>query len=83
MNILNAVHALGFGGIWITGPNSYDPRVAAELGFDTPDRLVGFLFVGTPGRYRPTPSRPDLADHIIEWIGDRAILLPTSSTVQG
>ncbi len=41
MNMLNAAHALGFGGKWITGPNAYDPAVAAALGLAAPDRLRG------------------------------------------
>jgi nitroreductase len=70
MNMLNAIHALGFGGIWVTGPNSYDPFVAAALGFHAPDRLAGFLFVGTPldqprGRHRPDPG-----DYTVEWNGE-------------
>jgi nitroreductase len=69
MNILNAIHALGFGGIWVTGPNSYDPHIAATLGFRAPDRLVGFLLVGTPIDEPPLPIRPDLSDHVIDWVG--------------
>ncbi len=70
MNLLNAIHATGFGAIWVTGANAYDPAVASALGLHAPDCLAGFLFVGTPaGPPGPTP-RPDLADHVLDWSGD-------------
>jgi hypothetical protein len=40
------------------------------LGLSWPDRLAGFLFVGTPqGAPRPM-RRPLLADHLREWTGN-------------
>ena len=45
--MLNAIHLLGYAGIRVTGANSYDARVNAALGFHAPDKLVGFLCVGT------------------------------------
>lgn len=69
MNLLNAIHALGFGAIWVTGPNAYDPAVAASLGLHPPDSLAGFLFVGTPAEKPRFVPRPDLTDHVIEWSG--------------
>ena len=70
MNILNAIHALGFGGIWVTGPNSYDPVVASALGVQVPDRLAGFLFVGTPLDEPRGQHRADPGDYTIEWNGE-------------
>ncbi|HLG49175.1 MAG TPA: nitroreductase [Reyranella sp.] len=68
MNMLNAAHVLGYGGMWVTGPNAYDPRVAAALGLEAPSRLVGFLALGTP-KPGPTFARPALEDHVTEWVG--------------
>ncbi|MBE7213339.1 MAG: nitroreductase [Gluconacetobacter diazotrophicus] len=69
MNVLNALHAEGFGGIWVTGATSYDPAIQVALGFAPPDRLLGFLFIGTPTAVadRPSPRRPDLSDHLADW----------------
>ncbi len=67
MNMLNAAHALGFGGVWVTGPNAYDPAVASALGFEPPDRLAGFLYLGTPSAPLPQPRRPSLAEHVRVW----------------
>ncbi len=69
MNLLNAVHVEGFGAIWVTGANAADRHVQAALGLHPPDRLAGFLFVGTPAA-PPTPvRRAALADHVVEWTG--------------
>jgi nitroreductase len=73
MNMLNAAHLLGYGGMWVTGANSYDPAINKALGFEAPSRLVGFLGVGTP---RPMPAdapkipRPARAQHTRDWPGD-------------
>ena len=72
MNMLNAIHLLGYGGMWVTGANSYDPQVNKWLGFEAPSRLVGFLGVGTP---KPLPAdapkiaRPSRDRHTTEWMG--------------
>ena len=47
MNLLNAFHAQGFGAIWLTGGNAYDPEVAAALGFPPEERCLGFVYVGS------------------------------------
>lgn len=69
MNMLNAIHLLGYGGMWVTGPNAYDPRISQLLGLETPSRLVGFLAVGTPKPAPPAP-RPRRDSHVREWTGD-------------
>ncbi len=69
MNMLNAAHAMGYAGKWVTGPNSYDPAVAEALGFTAPDRLAGFLYLGTPSTPLPAAPRPPVADHLTEWAG--------------
>jgi nitroreductase len=66
MNMLNAIHMLGYAGMWVTGPNAYDPQVNAWLGFEPPSRLVGFLAVGTP-KAAPRIERPSRAEHVREW----------------
>ena len=67
MNLLNAIHATGFGAIWVTGANAYDPLVQAGLGFEAPDTLAGFLFVGTPAEPPQAAPRPSLAGHVVVW----------------
>jgi nitroreductase len=69
MNMLNAAHALGYAGKWITGPNSYDPAVSTALGLPPPHCLAGFLYLGTPDGPLPEVKRPDVADYLTEWAG--------------
>ena len=69
MNMLNAAHALGYAGKWVTGPNAYDPAVAAGLGLAAPDRVAGFLYVGTRIDSAPAARRPDVAGHLVRWPG--------------
>jgi nitroreductase len=68
MNMLNAAHFLGYAGMWVTGLNAYDPRVASALGLEAPSRLVGFLALGTP-KPGPTFERPARTAHVREWRG--------------
>ena len=68
MNLLNALHAQGFGAIFLTGPSAYDPVVAAELGCGADERLLGFVYVGTIGSVVPTaPARPARADFVSDF----------------
>lgn len=73
MNMLNAIHALGYGGVWLTGANAYDGRVLNALGLEPGDKLAGFLFVGTPVMAPVVPRRPLVADYTIEWAGAPAL----------
>ncbi len=68
MNMLNAIHLLGYAGMWVTGANAYDAGINASLGFEPPSRLVGFLAVGT-ARTVAAVDRPSRADHVVEWDG--------------
>lgn len=69
MNMLNAIHGLGYGGVWLTGASSYDDSVIGALGLEPGDKLAGFLFVGTPVVAPGVPRRPAVADHMVEWTG--------------
>ncbi len=71
MNILNAVHALGFGARWVTGANCYDPLFRREFGLEETDELIGFIHVGTPEENPPVTERPNPAEFIVEWNGTR------------
>ena len=69
MNMLNAAHTMGFAGKWVTGPNAYDPVLAEALGFTAPDRLAGFLYLGTAAGAILAARRPSVAEHLSEWTG--------------
>jgi nitroreductase len=67
MNMLNALHILGFGGFWASGANSHDARVREALGFEPHDRLVGLLYVGTPVSAGREALRPPRNRFVREW----------------
>ncbi|MCP1269496.1 nitroreductase family protein [Acetobacter cerevisiae] len=69
MNVLNALHATGFGGVWVSGDVVDDRVLAAELGLPAPHRLAGFLFIGTPEGEQHAPKRPDPAEFTASWTG--------------
>ncbi len=68
MNLLNAFHALGFGAIWLTGGNAYDPQIAAALGFESTERCLGFIYVGTvEAAELPAPRRLERGALVRDW----------------
>lgn len=68
MNILNAVHVLGFGAKWITGPIDV-PEITELLGLKKPYRMIGFMFIGTPVEGSEAPPRVSVDDYVANWQG--------------
>ena len=69
MNLLNAFHAQGYGAIWLTGGNAYDPEIAAALGFAAQERCLGFVYVGSMSPQDSSPRRPQRAAFVRDWSG--------------
>ena len=67
MNFLLAAHASGFAGGWVTGWAAYSPIVLNAFG-SAPERIAGFIFLGTPGSELEERLRPELADVYSEWV---------------
>jgi len=52
--MMAAAHAQGVGAVWRTGWLAYDRRTHEGLGLTANDRIVGFLYMGTPkGEAKP------------------------------
>lgn len=68
MNLLHAVHAHGFAGGWLTGWPAFSDRVRDAFGA-APERIAGFMFIGTPGRALDERPRPDEARLWSDWQG--------------
>jgi nitroreductase len=68
MNLLHAAHAQGFVGGWLTGWPAYSDAVRDAFG-TAPERIAGFMFLGTPERLLDERPRPDLATVVSEWAG--------------
>lgn len=66
MNLLHAAHAMGFAGGWLTTWAAFDDRVRDAFGA-APERIAGFIFIGTPSRPLEERPRPDLADTVTHW----------------
>jgi nitroreductase len=66
MNLVLAAHASGFAAAWVTGWAAYSPFVLAAFGVP-PERIAGFLFLGTPGTELEERPRPDFEEVVSEW----------------
>jgi nitroreductase len=68
MNLLHAAHALGFAGGWLTGWSAYSDAVRDAFGAE-PERVAGFIFLGTPEKQLEERPRPDPQKIISTWQG--------------
>lgn len=68
MQLLNAVHAQGFVGGWLTGWPSYSDAVRDAFG-TAEERIAGFIFIGSPSRELEERPRPMPSDVISHWQG--------------
>jgi nitroreductase len=68
MNLLHAAHALGFAGGWLTGWAAYSDAVRDAFGAE-PERIAGYIFLGTPEKQLEERPRPDLQKIISTWQG--------------
>ena len=66
MNLVLAAHALGYAAGWVTGWAAYSPAMLAAFGAP-PERIAGFIFVGTPGAALEDRLRPEPDEVISEW----------------
>ncbi|OJU23496.1 MULTISPECIES: nitroreductase [unclassified Sphingomonas] len=68
MNLLHAAHAMGFAGGWLTGWAAFSDRVRDAFGA-APERIAGFVFIGTPGKPLEERPRPDTGAVTSHWHG--------------
>jgi nitroreductase len=68
MNLLHALHAQGYAGGWLTGWPAYSDAVRDAFGA-APERIAGFVFIGTPSRELEERPRPDPARVVSRWHG--------------
>jgi nitroreductase len=68
MQLLNAVHAQGFVGGWLTGWPTYSDQVRDAFG-GAEERIAGFIFIGSPSRELDERPRPAPSDVISHWQG--------------
>lgn len=67
-----AARALGFGAVWRSGWFMEAPELYRELGLGEGERLVGFLYVGTPSSLpapgEPAPVEDPPPDQFLTWL---------------
>jgi len=66
MNLLLATHALGYAAGWVTGWAAYSPIVLEAFG-RPPERIAGFIFLGTPGAAPEERLRPERHEVCSIW----------------
>ena len=65
--ILLAAQALGFGAIWRTGDNCYDPRVKEGLGLGESEEIVGYIYLGSAVGVPKTAEAVRIEDFVSSW----------------
>jgi len=65
MNLEHAAHALGFAAGWLTGWAAYADAVRDAFGA-APEKIAGFVFIGTPSRALEERPRPE-SDKIVRY----------------
>lgn len=68
MNLALAAHALGYAAGWVTGWAAYSPMVRDAFG-RAPERIAGFIFLGTPAGDLEERARPPLDEVAVQWAG--------------
>ena len=66
MNLHLGAHALGYAAGLVTGWAAYSDAVLAAFGA-APERIAGFVFIGTPGTELEERLRPDYDEVVGEW----------------
>lgn len=66
MNLMLAAHAMGYAAGWVTGWATGSDMVLQAFGRPG-ERIVGFVFLGTPGAALEERPRPDYDEIVSEW----------------
>ncbi|MBV7257697.1 nitroreductase [Pacificimonas sp. WHA3] len=66
MTLEHAVHASGYVSGWLTGWAAYSKSVTRALG-EEGDTIIGFFFIGSPGKTLIERPRPELDEVVSTW----------------
>lgn len=69
LNLLHAIFASGFAGVWLSEWPVFDAEASALLGAGAGERFAGFIHVGTPTEPPFERERPDMAKIVTEFEG--------------
>ena len=68
MNLLNAIHAAGYGASWLTGWAAYSDNARRVLGLAETERVAGFIHIGAPKEIPADRPRAEISE-IVSWWG--------------
>jgi nitroreductase len=68
-NLMLALHAQGFGTAWKTGGSSYSSIVREGLGLADSDKVIGFIYAGSPSAAPPPATPANWRDYVSAWNG--------------
>ncbi|MQT11423.1 nitroreductase family protein [Segnochrobactrum spirostomi] len=67
LNLLHAVNAHGYAGVWLTEWPAYDAEAAKLLGAAEGEKVAGFVHIGTPTQPPFERDRPNVPSLITEY----------------
>lgn len=75
MNMLNALHMMGYGGFWKSPPGGPEGPLRSLMGFGRTERIVAMIHVGTAKGESRDPTRADPSGFVSECQGAEAHVL--------
>ncbi len=70
MNLIHAAHAHGFVANWLTGWAAENREIVAAFGGGADDKIIGYFFIGSPGKALEERPRPQFSDIFQTWPGE-------------
>jgi len=67
--VLLGLNALGYGGMWRSGPACFTQRTKTLLSLEDNDQIIGLIYAGTPKETSALTPKVDLNTHL-EWVRD-------------
>jgi nitroreductase len=67
MNLLNGVHAMGYGANWLTGWHAYDAQATELLGLEEGQKVAGAILVGSVAE-QAAPRPRAAAEDVARWL---------------
>jgi nitroreductase len=66
-NILLALHAKNYAGIWRTGKFAFNKKIAEYLNLTSDHEVIGYLYVGTPAGTNKKIPQLDVDKFVTHW----------------
>jgi nitroreductase len=67
--VLLGLNALGYGGMWRSGPACFTQKTKELLSLQDNDQIIGLIYAGTPKEEPSNIPQVDLSTHL-EWVRD-------------